>query len=87
MIYSRNHDFKKINCNFIEGQIVLFQYFIFLKKTPKITIFMIDSYLFEILSKKNRISNVQDIKKNIQFIQSKKCKLNLFSFYRLGHSS
>lgn len=32
---------------------------------------MIDSYLFEILSKKNRISNVQDIKKNIQFIQSK----------------
>lgn len=24
---------------------------------------MIDSYLFEILSKKNRISNVQDIKK------------------------
>lgn len=48
---------------------------------------MIDSYLFEILSKKNRISNVQDIKKNIQFIQSKKCKLNLFLFYRLGHSS
>lgn len=32
---------------------------------------MIDSYLFEILSKKNQISNVQDIKKNIQFIQSK----------------
>lgn len=30
---------------------------------------MIDSYLFKILSKKNRISNVQDIKKNIQFIQ------------------
>lgn len=48
---------------------------------------MIDSHLFEILSKKNRISNVQDIKKNIQFIQSKKCKLNLLSFYRLGHSS
>lgn len=62
MIYSRNHDLKKINCNFIEGQIVLFQYFIF-KKNPKITIFMIDSYLFKILSKKNRISNVQDIKK------------------------
>lgn len=61
--------------------------FYIFKKTPKITIFMIDSYLFEILSKKNRISNVQDIKKNIQFIQSKKCKLNLFSFYRLGHSS
>lgn len=32
MIYSRNHDLKKINYNFIEGQIVLFQYFIFKKK-------------------------------------------------------
>lgn len=70
MIYSRNHDLKKINCNFIEGRIVLFQYFIF-KKTPKITIFMIDSYLFEILSKKNRISNVQDIKKIFSLFNQK----------------
>lgn len=70
MIYSRNHDLKKINYNFIEGQIVLFQYFIF-KKTPKITIFMIDSYLFEILSKKNRISNVQDIKKIFSLFNQK----------------
>lgn len=29
-----NHGLKKINYNFIEGQIVLFQYFIF-KKKPK----------------------------------------------------
>lgn len=65
-----NHGLKKINCNFIEGRIVLFQYFIF-KTPPKITIFMIDSHLFEILSKKNRISNVQDIKKIFSLFNQK----------------
>lgn len=32
---------------------------------------MIDSYLFEILFKKNRISNVQDIKKIISLFNQK----------------
>lgn len=32
---------------------------------------MIDSYLFEILSKKNRISNVQDIKKIFSLFNQK----------------
>lgn len=45
--------------------------FYIFKKTPKITIFMIDSYLFEILSKKNRISNVQDIKKIFSLFNQK----------------
>lgn len=48
---------------------------------------MIDSYLIEIWSKNNQISKCIILFKNIQYIQLKKYKLNLFSFYRLGHSS